>query len=198
MNSSLILCAVLLSLFSNCVGRNTENANNIHNGISERNTSNKCIDMREASPIWLKSALERISQKGAYRIAKAEDFSFNQVKIENEFTIVDIKRWENCPVISTDLNFDTNYDLIMILVNDSIKDNKKYSIVIINAPSNEKNETINPYFLYQDADLSKTYIDKWSGGVIIRNYQEDGKFTSCYVNWNKKSHTYTCDSKYAP
>lgn len=198
----ILLLFSLLNLNCSFVKVNSEgengNINRLNKGREKGSEqivfSDNCLFTTENSPAWVKSTWQKIYNN--YRIANKKDFLFEQVNIKNKYTLLDISRWMDCPIISTDLNHDSKNDLIMILVNDSKELDQKYNILIINAPTGDNDVGIQ-YWLYQDTNLSKTYISKWSGGIIIANYNDNGSDSACYVNWSDKK-LYSCDSKFVP
>lgn len=140
--------------------------------------------------IWLE-----FSSKNTLEVAGPKDFRFPEALLQDYYTKADIERWARCPVITGDFNYDQIDDFLVIVVNNKIDSDEKFSLIIFNVLKSRKNaDTISfsPEFVYQNRNLSKLYIGKSRSGLSVRAYQEDSSSISCYINWNSKTKSYQC------
>lgn len=163
------------------------------------NQSGLTTPIDEHSPEWMKRAWDRFMERGDYRVAAESDFAIPEGAGKNNYEEADIRRAEKYPYVIADINNDTySHDLAVIVVDTKKNGPERFGVIIFNEPtgSGGGNDT-SPSWLYSDRDLSKTLLSQWSGGLMLRTYHDDGTLDQCFVNWNHRTNSYSCDSKYA-
>ena len=133
---------------------------------------------------WMAEAWRQFTANGRYRMAHAEDFAL-EVRDEMQY-----------PYERTAISHDGGYDDFAIVVVDTTQNNpERFGLVVFNAPKNGEIAPA-PRWVYRNKDLSRMVIRKWSGGIILSQYQNTGSQESCYLNWNKLQQKYSCDKEY--
>lgn len=134
------------------------------------------------------------SSQNELKIASKMDFNFPETLLPRRYKS-DIEMWMQCPVITGDFNYDGIDDFLVLTVNNQIKSDNKFSLVIFNVlKSRKENNKIlfSPKFIYQNRNLSNVYVGKSRAGLSISKFQEDGSLTDCNVKWNSKIQSYQC------
>jgi hypothetical protein len=189
---------VLLLLYSggcrlNNPRGNAQNDSKTNISPDSNSTINQTPPIFSDSPEWRKIAWQQFTADGHYRIAQSQDFNFPVAAMQDEHRRNQINHLMNAPYITGDANRDSRHgDMSVIVINTYKEDSARFGIVIFNEPSN-KQETVYPIWLYKDVDLSKSILSKWSGGIGLITYLENGTPNFCYVNWNVKQKIYSCD-----
>src|SRR6266850_3377412 len=163
-------------------------------------SSNKLLEMSDPNtddaPEWRKEAWRRFTASGQYRIAHPNDFHIPEAAKTDKYRRLDLDSALSHPFRIADINQDKLFqDLAIIVVDTTRDDSQRFGLVIFNEPSDGK-AIPSPHWLYHERDLSKTVLSKWSGGLILENFHEDGSTNNCYVNWNKRQQAYSCDKDY--
>lgn len=159
--------------------------------LSEDNNPNSV-----GAPEWRKEAWRRFIASGQYRIPYAGEFNIPDAAKKNEYTKIDLDNAIKRPFNTGDANHDNLFqDLAVIVVDTARGEKPRFGLIIFNEPQDGK--TIpDPHWLYRERDLSMTTLSWWSGGLALRSYHEDGTYDLCYVNWDNKQQTYSCDKNY--
>ena len=139
--------------------------------------------LRQEKLGWMAEVWKQFTASGRYRMARPEDFA-QEVRDEMRY-----------PYERTAISHEGGYDDFAVVVVDTTrKDPDRFGLVVFNAPK-DKN-TLAPHWVYQEKDLSRLVMRKWSGGIMLSLYQNDGTQESCYLNWNKSRQKYSCDKEY--
>lgn len=150
----------------------------------------------ESFPSWRREAWQRFIQDGRFRMPEANSFKIPEAAKKDAYARIDIETATTRPFIIGDVNHDGFYQDIALIVEDSTNtSNERFSVIIFNEPADGKTVP-EPFWLYRDRDLSNTTLNWWSGGLSIRTYNDDGKYSLCYVNWDAKTKTYSCDKEW--
>lgn len=139
-------------------------------------------------------AWRQFIENGEYRLAGAEDFQFSDAaKKQLLYSFGDL--WQSRvfnPYTGGEINHDKFFhDNAYIVVDKRRNDSKRFGLVIFNEQSG--NNPHKEYWLYKGRDLSKTVFGWASSGLHLEEFNEQGEFTICYVNWNKTRQEYSCD-----
>ena len=140
------------------------------------------------------NAWRDLTQGGRYRWAGPEDFRFPDWAKQRYSS--DLERAAKSPIQEGHIKHDYgSNEAALIIVDTSIADWNRYSIIIFSEPGQESagGEVT---WLFRDRDLSRVQLG-WSNGdtLGISEYQEDGSYRHCFVQWNKKRRAYSCDLK---
>ena len=134
------------------------------------------------------------TNNGQYRAARSDDF--NMPEAAKRLYGDDINRMTAHPYVAGNINHDDGYhDFAVLTIAAQRDDAERFGLVIFTQPTNPK-EPYKVHWLYRNRDLSKAVLEWWSGGLAIREYQEDGAYTYCYVNWHKQTSAFSCDREF--
>ncbi len=136
-------------------------------------------------------AWQRFTEDGRYRVARAADFKIPEVAMqENGYDIGNAIKFA---YVGEDINHDGLYrDRALIIIDTTRNDAKRLGLVIFNELK-DKTTLPKPYWLYRERDLSRAVMFWSSGGLGIREYDEDGTYHLCRVRWNQLQQKYYCD-----
>lgn len=138
-------------------------------------------------------AWQRFTSEGRYRVARASDFNFPEAARQSSGRDLDI--YLAAPYMTGDIDRDyRSRDVAVVVVDTTRDDAERYGLVIFTEPEDGDSETIpQPYWLYRNRDLSRTFIGWNSEGMNLRTYRDDGSFTLCRVKWNRQRRQYLCN-----
>ena len=191
-----ILLVLILAL-NGCKGERAK-AKSLRGGAGVESVSlmQDRIPYSRNDPDWLKVAWQKFISNGRYRIPDKSAFHIPKSEARDRYAELDIEDAISEPYGIRDINGDGHFpDLVVIVEELGRADPQRFSIVIFNAPSDDKSIP-EPIWLVQNEDLSMTILDWWSGGLTLRKYLNDGTTDGCYVNWNKSQKKYFCEKAY--
>lgn len=170
-------------------------------GTSQANSNTSASDDKliasgffNATPEEEKEAWLLFTKSRQYRVAGENDFHLPEAAKKNRSG--DLDRAIEHPFVGGDINHDGAYNDFAVIVVDTTKNEAdRFGVVIFNQQATRKG-SYETHWLYRQQDLSKTVMEWWSGGLAIDRYNEDGSYQSCYVNWNGRLKTYTCDKDF--
>jgi hypothetical protein len=153
-----------------------------------------CCGLLTRNTKGIDEAWRLFTQDGHYRLALEKDMKFpaaakndianREGRVEwNPFNRVFAYSWGH-------LGNDTDQDhLAAIVVDNSRTDDSRFGMVIFSKP---KGSNYKPYWLYRNRDLSSTVVYQVSGSLGVMNYQDDGTYKNCWVEWNSQRRQYIC------
>lgn len=145
-------------------------------------------------PENIKSAWKDFVADGKYRLAQPFDMTFS------EAAKAELPDQGRSPIIPydyvwEDLGFNKRIGdnhLAAIVVDTTKTGNDNFGLVIFSPVKNTK-DTYDINWLYRDANLSKTIVNRASGELYVANYSDDGSRKSCSVNWNQNLKKFECN-----
>lgn len=140
-------------------------------------------------------AWRRFMADGRYRIARASDFNFPEAARQSHER--DLVMYLAAPYVVNDIDRDyRSRDAAVIVVDTTRNDAERFGLVIFTEPEDGDGETVpEPFWLYRDRDLSRTFIGWNSEGMNLRTYRDDGTYTVCYVKWERRQQRYFCNQR---
>lgn len=154
------------------------------------------VPFSKNDPDWLKIAWQKFISNGEYRIAEKSAFHIPKSSVRDRYAEMDIDDAISKPYGMRDINNDGYFpDLVVIIEKIGSTDLSRFSLIIFNAPTNDKTSPP-PIWLIKNKDLSSTILGWWSGGLVLREHLADGTIKGCYVNWSKSKATYFCEENF--
>ena len=134
------------------------------------------------------------AKDGRYRLALEADMDFSEAARKNIARTDGRLEWSALNHILAyswgHLGYDSDQDhLAAIVVDNSRNDTSRFGLVIFSKP---RGGTYRPYWLYQDRDLSRTIVYQVSGSLGVMDYQDDGTYPNCWLEWNTRRKQYLC------
>ena len=145
-------------------------------------------------PAAAQEGWSRFTQNGQYREAHKDDFNIPEAAMR--LYRDDIDRMTAHPYVGGNINRDEKYhDFAVIVVANQRDDAERFGLVIFTQPS-KSGGAYETHWLYRNRDLSRTVLEWWSGGLAMREYEEDGSSHHCYVSWDKQARSFSCDKDF--
>lgn len=160
-------------------------------GQKELATPNDPTELGGSTPKELRNAWRSFIHDARYRLATAGDFRFSEKAIRElrRNNSIDFLRR---PYLYRRIHPGGYYpDLAVIVVDTWETGSERFGLIIFNSPEDESG-SYKPFWLYKGRDLSKTFLGVWSGGVTVRQYNDEGEFELCHISWDKERETYAC------
>jgi hypothetical protein len=141
---------------------------------------------------WLK-----FIEDGKYRAAKGEDFKFSEAA-KNKLRSMFEDEWYariNHPAITGNISRRHGFkDLAIIVVDTTRSDSTRFSVVIFNAESDNK-QAPSVHWLLKSRDLSSGLLSWHSNWPVLVFYELDGSPDPYYINWNENTERYFLDKR---
>ncbi|HVE56844.1 MAG TPA: hypothetical protein VNB22_08445 [Pyrinomonadaceae bacterium] len=200
----IVIISGLIFSFS-CNSANTQTKEPSREAESESNSQNKQevvftepikftgIKSNDKIDENIKTVWKNFVADGKYRLAQPFDMKFSeaaksQLPGQGKSPIVPYE------YIWGDLNFGKRIedDHLAAIVVDTTKDgNDRFGLVIFSPVKNTKNK-YDVNWLYHNADLSKTTVNRASGYFYVSTFSDDGSRKACSVKWDKKLNKFEC------
>ncbi len=144
-------------------------------------TDPTCCGLMSVGNQGIDKAWRRFTANGRYRLALKEEIKspakeFGSDALNSIFAYC----WGR-------LGYDSSEEawnhLAAIVVNTSRNDDARFGLVIFSSPK-AGDGSYQPYWIYQDRDLSRTVVWTGTGDLMIAEYKEDGSRAVSYVQWD--------------
>ena len=145
-------------------------------------TDPTCCGLMTVGNQGIDKAWHRFTADGRYRLASKADITgpakrFGADSLNSIFAYC----WGQLGYNST------KNHLAAIVVNTQRSDADRFGLVIFSA---SKDADYQPYWIYQNRDLSRSVVWTGSGDLMIADYSEDGSRNVSYVHWDKYNRRY--------
>src|ERR1041384_213822 len=153
-----------------------------------------CCGLLTRNTKGIDEAWRLFTQDGHYRLSLQKNMKFSEAAKNDIANREGRSGWNPMNQVFAyswgHLGYDTDQDhLAAIIVDNTRSDDSRFGLVIFSKPEDGKYKT---YWLYRNRDLSRTIVYQISGSLGILEYQNDGTYKGCWVEWNARHNQYIC------
>lgn len=159
----------------------------------EPNIAGSSIETRDF--LWMQEAWKQFVADGRYCVPGPQEFRIPEAAKTDPEMKSDLEGAVKHPYGWGDFNKDhRSEDFVAFVIDKTREPPDRFGIVIFHQPG-DRNKISRPYWVFKDQDLSRSRFDGGSGIFLIRTYFEDGSSKVCYVKWNPRRQSYSCQEK---